>query len=178
MEGTVSVYPLCIGCGTIEFSYQRKKGVLTVFSFLFPKRIIRPLLQKLPLWVTPGPKATIKNSSIDGWVLGSQFIPSESSSQFSAASRRVQWSQQPVGETWLCWSQSLSFLNKHFPFWNNYLTIYRKHQLLQSKSLIIWKGISLKLFSSFFKAAVSPLLPGFMCLWTALSKAHVQLTLK
>lgn len=101
-----------------------------------------------------------ENSNIDGWVLGSQSVPSESSSQFSAASRRVQWSQQPVGETWLCWSQSLSFLNKHFPFWNNYLTIYRKHQLLQSKSLIIWKGISLKLFSPLFKAAASPLLPG------------------
>lgn len=87
--------------------------------------------------------------------------------------RRAQWSQQHVGETWLCWSQSLSFLNKHFPFWNNHLTIYRKHHLLQSKSLFLWKGISLKLFSSFYKTPASPLLSGFYLSVNSVDQRHM-----
>ena len=155
---------------------QRQKKFRTSPYFFFLEESSELTSEPSPLtYQSLNPSSWVSRNQVqmgDSWT-GTSPLQTPPSSLLLG--RRVQWSRQHVGETWLCWSQSLSFLNKHFPFWNNHLPIYRK--LLQSKSHVLWERIFLKLFSSFYKTPAGPLPSGLYLFVNTVDQRHLTKTI-
>lgn len=162
----------------IKFTYQRKKGCLTIFSSLFPNRIIRSYFRNCPSESHQSPRPCSGRTEVQ-WV-----IPGQSVCPFRVPLPVLCCQQKsPMESAARGWALTADL--RAFPSWANIFhseiitSLYiESTSSSKAKALLFGKGYPSDCFLPFSKQQQALCCQACICLWAALSKAHVQLTPK